>query len=244
MAVLVADSIGKRFADRSVLSSASLRVVEGEIRVLVGRNGAGKSTLLRIAAGVIAPDHGLVIWRGERAMRTHLWCLARSGLMLLPADGVLAPAKPLGEQLALIAATYGTGTVADALERMRLEGSAHLRVHQLSGGERRRASLAAALVRKPVCLLADEVFRDVAPLDAELIGETLRTLARAGCAVLATGHELPFLMSYADHVTWCVSGTTRELGSPAHATSNDAFRAAYLGEPWPTTRAVQRPPQQ
>ena len=182
MAVLIADSVGKGFAGRTVLASASLRVVEGEVRALVGVNGAGKSTLLRIAAGVVSPDHGLIIWRGARLTRAHLWRLARSGLMLLPADGVLAPAKPLRRQLMLIAATYGTAGVDDALARMRLESRAPMLVHQLSGGERRRASVAAALVRKPLCLLADEVFRDVAPLDAELIGETLRTMARAGCA--------------------------------------------------------------
>lgn len=232
MALLTADSIGKRFGSRRVLTAASIRVMAGETRALVGRNGAGKSTLLRIAAGLIAPDHGVIIWRDERMQRSHLARLARTGLLFLPSDGLLAPAGRLGEQLQLVADTFGSGNPNDAMRTMRLESCATQFVHQLSGGERRRADLAVALVRSPACLLADEVFRDVAPLDCELIGQTLRALAANGCAILVTGHELPFVMRFADQITWCMAGTTHELGSPAEAERSDAFRAAYLGESW------------
>lgn len=54
--ILRADSISKSFRGRQVLSSATLRAVRGEVRVLFGRNGIGKSTLLKVAAGWIAPD--------------------------------------------------------------------------------------------------------------------------------------------------------------------------------------------
>jgi ABC-type multidrug transport system ATPase subunit len=234
MPLLTADSVGKEFGGRRVLTAASLRVVEGEVRALVGRNGAGKSTLVRIAAGVIAPDHGIVIWREQRMQQGRLYRLARAGLLLLPADGLLVPDRRLADQLRLFADTFGNGSVEEALVAMRLESCAAQFVHQLSGGEKRRADLAVALVRAPACLLADEVLRGLAPLDAELIGQVLRTLAARGCAVLITGHELPFLMRFSDHVTWCTNGTTHELGSPNDAERHDAFRAEYLGQPWQT----------
>lgn len=230
--ILTADSIGKRFGSRRVLTAASIRVVSGTIGALVGRNGAGKSTLLRIAAGLERADHGVIIWRGARMLRSRLAKLARAGLLYLPADGLLAPARRLGDQLQLVADTFGTGSSADAIKAMRLESVVTQQVHQFSGGERRRADLAVALVRQPSCLLADELFRDSSPLDCELIGQTLRTLAQKGCAILVTGHELLFLMRFADHVTWCTTGTTHELGSPQDAERNDAFRADFLGEPW------------
>lgn len=232
MEILVADSIGKRFGERRVLTAASLRVVSGQIRALVGRNGAGKSTLLRIAAGLMAPDHGVIRWRGERTLRTQLPTLARDGLLFLSADGLLAPERTLVAQLELVAETFGGGSPRDALQALRLEPHATQLVGQLSGGERRRADLALALVREPNCLLADEVFRDLAPLDCELIGDTLRGFASRGCAVLVTGHEIGFILSYCDHVTWCSAGTTRELGPPEAAQRVDAFRAEYLGRDW------------
>jgi ABC-type lipopolysaccharide export system ATPase subunit len=99
----------------------------------------------------------------------------------------------------------------------------------LSGGERRRADLAAVLVRRPRCLVADEPYRGIAPLDAELLTSAFRGLAAGGCAVVLTGHDAPTLLAAADHVTWCVSGTTYELGTPAAATAQDRFRREYLG---------------
>jgi ABC-type multidrug transport system ATPase subunit len=232
--VLTVDSVGKQFGRRRVLTAASIRAVEGEVRAVIGRNGAGKSTLLRIAAGLLAPDHGIIIWRDARTRRSRLHCLARDGLLLLPADGLLVPGRRLYDQLRLFADVFGNGSVTEALHTMRLDACAAQFVHQLSGGERRRADVAVALVRSPACLLADEVFRDVAPLDSELIGQSLRLLAMNGCAVIITGHEVPYLMRFSDHITWCTSGTTLELGSPAAAERHDAFRAAYLGQSWRT----------
>jgi ABC-type multidrug transport system ATPase subunit len=225
MAVLTADSIGKQFDGRRVLTAATLRVASGEVRGLVGRNGAGKTTLLRIAAGLMVPDSGIVIWRERRMLRARLHRLAREGVLFLPADGVLAPGWRLDEQLRLVAATFPGGSVDAAVDSMRLEDCHARPVHQLSGGERRRANVAVSLIRRPSCLLADEPFRDLAPLDCELIGDALRAFATGGCAVMITGHELPFVMRFADHITWCTNGTTLELGPPAHAERNHAFRA-------------------
>lgn len=229
MTLLVADSIGKRYGRRNVLTSASLRAEEGSIRALLGRNGAGKTTLLNIAAGVAAPDHGLIIWREQRMQRARFSHLAREGLMFLPADGLLSPTIRLRQQLGLIAATYDGSAIEPVLKRMRLLTCEHQPVSELSGGERRRAEIAAVLVRRPACLLADEVFRGLAPLDAELVGDTLRSIAASGCAVVVTGHEVPFLMRYADHITWCTSGTTQELAAPSDALAHYTFGESYLG---------------
>jgi lipopolysaccharide export system ATP-binding protein len=102
----------------------------------------------------------------------------------------------------------------------------------LSGGERRRAELAAALVRRPTCLVADEPFRGIAPLDAELLTAAYRALAVDGCAVVVTGHEAPTLFDAADRVVWCTDGTTYELGSPEAARRSERFCSEYLGPRW------------
>jgi ABC-type branched-subunit amino acid transport system ATPase component len=89
--------------------------------------------------------------------------------------------------------------------------------------------LAAVLVRRPTCLLADEPYRGLAPHDAEVLTAALRALTAAGVAVVVTGDEVPTLLEAADHITWCTSGTTYELGPPAVAVQHEAFRREYLG---------------
>jgi lipopolysaccharide export system ATP-binding protein len=229
MTLLIADSVGKRYGRKSVLTSASLRAEEGSICALLGRNGAGKTTLLSIAAGVLSPDHGVIIWREQRMQRSRTWRLARDGLMLLPADGFLSPSIRLRDQLRLFTLTYGAMSIDSILERMHLTDRADEPVCDLSGGELRRAEIAAALARNPACLLADEVFRGLAPVDADLVGETLRSMAANGCGVVVAGHEVPFLMRYADRITWCTSGTTRELATPSEALALESFGQGYLG---------------
>ena len=227
--LLVADCIGKRYGDRAVLSAATLRAVPGQLRAMVGRNGAGKSTLLKIAAGVIAPDTGTVHFEGEARLSVSLAWLARRGVFLLPDHDLLSAAFGVRAQLAMIARRFPGGDVEQALEMTGVAGVADRRPHLLSGGERRRAELAAVLVRRPRCLLADEPFRGIAPRDAEVVGAMMRRVVDDGCAVVATGHEVDTLLSIADHVTWCTAGTTYELGPPATARREERFRREYLG---------------
>jgi lipopolysaccharide export system ATP-binding protein len=230
--VLVADCVAKSYRGRRVLDSASLRAVPGEVRALFGRNGAGKSTLLRIAVGLLQPDSGSVFVDGEALERATLPVLARRGVMYLPDDGAFSSAFTLGRQLAFFARQFPGGDVACAAQIARVSHLLDRRPHQLSGGERRRAELAAALVRRPTCLVADEPYRGIAPLDAELLTEAFRALATDGCAVVVTGHEAPTLLGAADHVTWCTDGTTYELGPPPAAERHERFRSEYLGPRW------------
>lgn len=78
-------------------------------------------------------------------------------------------------------------------------------------------------------LLADEPLRGISPIDQERILDAFRALASTGCAVVVTGHDVEALLEGADHVTWCTSGTTYELGAPARARAHEAFSREYLG---------------
>ena len=89
--------------------------------------------------------------------------------------------------------------------------------------------------RRPRCLLADEPCRSLDPKDAEWLTAELKGVAANGVAVVVTGHEVPFLLAAADHVTWCASGTTHELGTPNAALQHDGFRREYLRARYATT---------
>jgi ABC-type multidrug transport system ATPase subunit len=236
-ALLRVESVAKSFGGRRVLSSASLRAVPGELRVLFGRNGIGKSTLLKIAAGCVAPDGGTVHFGAHAYLHTRLPTLVAAGLFYLPDADLLSSAFTVRQQLTLFQHQFGGDAIDEAAARVGISARLDHRPDTLPGGERRRAELAAVLVRRPTCLLADEPYRGLAPQDAEVLTTVLRALAASGVAVLVTGHEVPTLLDAADHITWCTSGTTYELGPPAVAVQHEAFQREYVG-PWRVPRDV------
>jgi ABC-type multidrug transport system ATPase subunit len=227
--VLLADSVSKAFGETRVLSAATLAAHAGAVTVVLGRNGAGKSTLLKIAAGWLAADHGIVRFRAETYLRPRLHRLAARGLFYLPARGILSPAFTLRAHLEAVERRFPDEARQVIVDRLEIGSLLDRAPASFSGGERRRAELAVALLRRPLCLLADEPLLGIAPKDIEVIGSVLRDLAADGCAVVATGHELPALLPLADEVLWVTSGTTYRLGSPAQAERDWHFRREYRG---------------
>lgn len=228
--ILVADCVSKSFRGRRILSAGSLRGVSGELRALLGRNGAGKSTLLKIAAGWIQPDSGSVHFGGTAYLRARLLKLAAEGLFYVPDHDLFSSAFSVRTQLEMIRRQFDGGNIDAAVEEVGLAVRLlDRKLHELSGGERRRLEIAAVLVRRPRCVLADEPFRGVAPKDAEDMTRVLKGLTAAGIAVVVTGQEAPTLLAAADHVTWCTAGTTYELGPPGTAVLHESFRREYLG---------------
>ncbi len=229
MYALVADCVSKAFGAHRVLSSATLRAVAGQVRVLFGRNGQGKSTLFKIAVGCLQPDSGVVRVGHTTFLHATLPTLAAHGVFYLADHTLLAPNLSVGRQLALFERRYRRRPADDAARLADVTALVDRRPATLSGGELRRAELAAALTRDPAVLIADEPYRGVAPADHDGLTSLFRGFAAAGCAVVVSGHDVPSLLRAADHVTWCTDGTTYELGPPAQACEHAAFRRSYLG---------------
>ena len=228
--VLEADGLGKRFGGRTVLASAGFSVHRGRVTALLGRNGAGKSTLLRIAVGRVRPEWGRVLFHGELVRRPALWRLARRGLMYVSQGSALTRHFTVRQHLdAIVRAFPRGGSLSDAVGLFDLAPILDRRPGALSGGERQRASLAMALLRGPSCLLWDEPFAGVAPVDRQLVAEGIRTLREQGSGILLTGHDVEDLFAVSDDVIWVTAGTTHWLGSPTQAAAHHQFRREYLG---------------
>jgi ABC-type multidrug transport system ATPase subunit len=226
---IVADSIGKTFSGRRVLSAARLSVSSGEVAGLLGRMGTGKSTLLKICAGIIAPDSGWVEIDGRRYFRPRHSVLAARGLFYLGELDNLVRTMSVKEHFDAIAQRFGKSDDDEQMERLNVAQLLDQKTGTLSGGEVKRVEIALALARRPRVLLADELFKSVDPVLCELIGESLRELARRGCAVVVTGHEVNLLKPFLDSVTHVTSGTTYFLGDSNQAWEHDGFRREYLG---------------
>jgi ABC-type multidrug transport system ATPase subunit len=228
--LLAAESIGKSFGARNVLSTASMWAQTGEVTVLLGRNGCGKTTMVKITIGQLRADYGVVIYDGQRTFRPKLPDLARAGLFYLPERNLLSPAFTIREHLQAVQVLIPNSTVDRAVALLRIGEFLDRKSGTLSGGERRRCEVAVAVARSPRCLLADEPYMGIMPTDAILLTETFRRLAHdEGCAVLVTGHEVNTLLELADGVIWHTAGTTHHLGTSEQAQLHDQFRREYLG---------------
>jgi ABC-type multidrug transport system ATPase subunit len=227
--LLAAESIGKSFGTRNVLTTASLWARPGTVTALLGRNGCGKTTLVKIAIGLMKADYGVVIYDGTRMIRPRLHELARGGLIYLPERNLLSPAFTVGQHLRAVTRLVPESDVDRAVELLRVGELLARKPRKLSGGERRRCEVAVALARNPRCLLADEPYLGLMPTDTELLSAVFRELAADGCAVLLTGHEVRVLLGVADEVLWQTAGTTHHIGTPEQASQHHQFRHEYLG---------------
>jgi ABC-2 type transport system ATP-binding protein len=169
-----------------VLEEVSL-VLERGLTLLLGPNGCGKSTLLKIAAGVERPHRGAVrvsghdLWRDEVA--------ARRELAYLPEHPDLTPYASVDDILALVCGLRGEPReeARAVLEWVGLQGLGGRTVRELSKGQRRRATLAAARIGRPGCLLLDEPLEGMdRPSRHRLLGWLEERLGEGALALVVT----------------------------------------------------------
>ncbi|TVP73289.1 MAG: ABC transporter ATP-binding protein [Gemmatimonadales bacterium] len=229
--ILQVDGVRTSFRRGQVLKSAGFSAHSGRITVLMGRNGAGKSSLFRVAVGRMRADSGRILYKGEPVETPTLAGLARRGLMYLPQETGLTQFFSIRQHLEAMARSFGgSSRLESVLEELKLGELQRRRPRHVSGGERRRAALALALVRQPDCLLMDEPFSGIDPTDRELVQGGLRSLREAGTAVVISGHDVEDLFELADDVIWVTAGTSHWLGTPAEARVHSRFSREYLGE--------------
>jgi NitT/TauT family transport system ATP-binding protein len=184
----------------TTVDRVDLEVEEGAFHCLVGRSGCGKTTLLKLAAGLLAPDSGRVVFRGRGAVTgPDIGFVFQSPNLLewlRVIDNVLLPVT-----LHRRASAGEQQRAHDLLEQLGLAGHAGKYPRQLSGGQQSRVALARALILQPALLLLDEPF---AALDAitreELQGDLLQMGRRHGTTVLFVTHDIAEAVFLADRV--------------------------------------------
>ncbi len=227
--LFAAESMGVSFLENQVLKSASVWARTGRITALLGRNGSGKTTLLRAALGLVRREFGTVRFGPKTFLNPRLHQLARLGLFFLPDGGLLSRRRPLAWHLALLKDRFPTEARTHPPSELCAEDLLNKTRWKMSGGEERKAEFALAWTRRPSCLLADEPLAGIAPADQERVSGVMRSMAREGCAIVLTGHDVRPILDLADQVVWMVAGTTHGLGTPEEARNHDQFRREYLG---------------
>ena len=224
----------KRFGAVTAVDGITIDLGAGGIYGILGPNGSGKTTLIRLLTGMTRPTDGHAEHLGVRMPDRRI--LARIGYMT-QGDGVY-PALTVGENARFFAAAYGADTgaaVDEALALVELLDRSRTVAGTLSGGQRRRLSLACALVHRPPVLFLDEPTVGVDPLLRVQFWGHFRSLADAGTTIIVSSH----VMDEADRCDellfvragrMIARGTGAELRAEAGTDDLEAAFLRYAGD--------------
>jgi len=217
-APLTIRGLRKRYGDNEVVAGVDLELRAGECFTLLGPNGAGKTTTLRCALGLAAPSAGVLTLCGlpvpARARE------ARRRVGIVPQQDTLDPDFTCAENLMVYGRYFGlpeaviAARIPGLLAFAGLEGKRDARIQTLSGGMKRRLTLARALVNEPELLVLDEPTTGLDPQARHLIWDRLKQLIRGGTTVLLTTHFMDEAERLADRLAILDAGRMLTEGSP------------------------------
>ena len=217
----------KHYGDATVVNDVSFAIAPGECLGVIGPNGAGKTTTIRMCLGLTAPDSGNVLFYPEGS--TQPLYMPRDALAIKAQLGVvtqfdtLDPDFTCAENLRVFGRYFGLKgrtmdeRVPQLLEFAALTHKADAKPGELSGGMKRRLSLARALVNRPRLLLLDEPTTGLDPQARHLMWERLQLLLQQGTSILLTTHfmdeaeRLCSRLLVLDHGKKIAEGKPREL---------------------------------
>ncbi|HEY6898852.1 MAG TPA: ATP-binding cassette domain-containing protein [Rhodocyclaceae bacterium] len=215
---LTVRDLHKSYDGREVVAGLSFELKPGECYGLLGPNGAGKTTTLRCCLGLTTPDRGELMLAGEpvpgRARE------ARQRVGVVPQFDNLDPDFTCGENLLVYGRYFGLGDAAvrrripELLEFAGLSGKEDARLKTLSGGMKRRLTLARALVNEPDLLVLDEPTTGLDPQARHLIWERLKRLLTAGKTILLTTHFMDEAERLCDRLAIVDAGKMITEGPP------------------------------
>ena len=213
--------LNKHFGNNHVVQNLSFDIAAGECLGVIGPNGAGKTTTIRMSLGQTAPDSGEIEVFGLRMPRDASAIKARLGVV--SQFDTLDPDFTLEENILVYGRYFGLKKaqieprIPKLLEFASLSSKAKAKPGELSGGMKRRLSLARSLVNQPDLLLLDEPTTGLDPQARHLMWERLQTLTSQGTSILLTTHfmdeaeRLCHRLLVIDHGKKIAEGKPREL---------------------------------
>ena len=216
----------KKLGNRQVLNGIDLDIKEGEIIALVGPSGSGKSTLLRALSRLIELDSGTIKFRGKKITDMDPVNLRRSAVFV-PQESVMLPGTVRDNVLygPRLAGKIDTCDVSRCLRDSGLpESFVNREATELSGGEKRRVSLARALALDPVVLLLDEPTSGVDPKRVKKIESTIVNIANDfKLTVIWVTHNISQAVRISQRIANLKDGRIKEIKN----TNEFGWEAAY-----------------
>ena len=233
---LEASGLVKVYGDRTVVNGMNVKCSCGEIVGILGPNGAGKTTTFYMVVGLVKPDEGRVVFRGEDITSMPVYKRARQGLGYLAQEASVFRKLTVWDNVMAILETLKMSRkdrkarCEELLATFDLMKVAKQPAYTLSGGERRKLEIARALVRKPSILMLDEPFAGVDPLAVNDIQDIVRRLRDQGLGVIITDHNVRETLSVVDRAYLVYNGRLLKEGTSNELVNDPEVRAKYLGE--------------
>jgi len=226
----------KVYDGRAVVNGVDVTVRPGEIVGLLGPNGAGKTTSFYMMVGLVPPTDGEVLFEDEDVTRMPMYRRARLGMGYLPQEESIF--RKLSVRDNLMAVLEGMpmsqadrrAECARLLERFGISHVADNLALTMSGGEKRRLTIARSLVTRPSLLMLDEPFSGVDPIAVGEIQNIIRDLRQDGLAILITDHNVRETLSIVDRAYLIFEGRVRLEGPREFLVQDPTARKLYLGE--------------
>ena len=218
---LVVRGLRKSFDGQEVLCGIDFEVRPGEIFVIMGPSGSGKSVLLKHLIGLEAPDAGEILINGESITAPEI--AAKYRMALVFQSGALLSSLTVGENVGLYLAEHRLQPpaeiekiVAEKLADVGLKDVMQKMPSELSGGMKKRAAIARALVIEPQLILYDEPTSELDPVSAVVIGNEIFELKRRiGVTSLVVSHDRDLAFGVADRIAVMAEGRILTIGTPA-----------------------------
>lgn len=233
---LEAISLSKTIGKKDIVTHMSLEVQSGEVVGLLGPNGAGKTTSFYMICGIVEPTAGKVLIDGEDITNLSLSQRAKLGIGYLPQESSIFSELSVEDNLK-IAAEVGILNKKEQKERIEemLQAFNIVAIRKrlgvkLSGGERRRAEIARALINKPKFLLLDEPFAGVDPIAVSDIQKVVQQLSKMDIGILITDHNVRETLHICNRAYVLQSGKMLANGTTKEIAENKDVRTHYLGE--------------
>ncbi|SHH98966.1 cobalt/nickel transport system ATP-binding protein [Sporobacter termitidis DSM 10068] len=237
--ILKADNLSYVYGNgKTALDGVTVEIYEGEKIAVIGANGSGKSTFFLNINGVYAPTSGEIVFRDMTVNKKTLNELRKNvGIVFQDADNQIIAST--------VKADVGFGPmnlklpkeevlerVAQALAYMNLTGFEDRPPHYLSGGEKKRVSIAGIVAMKPEVLIFDEPTASLDPINAMMLEEVLAKLGAEGKTMLISTHDVDFTYRWAERVLVFCNGKIIADGTPLEIFQNgEVLRQANLKRP-------------
>ena len=220
MPILDVRNLRKQYRNGTLANDGVSLVLEpGEVYALLGPNGAGKTTLVRQVLGLLKPTSGTIEVEGVDVVANPAYARERIGF--LPQGDFDLQSLHIDELVSGVARLrgysrgYADRQTSALLARLQLEPFRSTSLRAASGGIRRLAGFAAAIVGNPALLVLDEPTNDVDPLRRQVLWTTIAELGRAGTTVLLVTHNLAEAERVIDRLAIIDGGRILSEGSPA-----------------------------
>lgn len=234
--MLATEQLVKMYGGRAVVNGIDIKVRAGEVVGLLGPNGAGKTTSFYMIVGLVRPNSGRVLFSGNDVTNYPMHKRARLGMGYLPQEESIFRKMTVEQNIMAILETLPLSKYErrqrcdELLHQFGIERIAKNIAITLSGGEKRRLTIARSLVTSPSLLMLDEPFSGVDPIAVYDVQQIVVNLRKSGLAILITDHNVRETLSIVDRAYLIFEGRVESEGTKDFLINDPISRQLYLGE--------------